>query len=191
MPALPAAEGKVQPGVREYGMNRRKVEVTEVAGLVTRALQNGGVYLNSRDGEKINSMVIGWGHIGRIWNRPAFVAYVRRRRYTRELLDRNPEFTVSVPLTGQNRKAFEICGMKSGRDRDKFAEAGLTAVPAEAISVPAIREFPLTLECRVVYRQEQVAADLPEDIRARFYSDETEDHVAYYGEIVSAYVLED
>ena len=81
--------------------------------------------------------------------------------------------------------------MKSGRDRDKFAEAGLTAVPAEAISVPAIREFPLTLECRVVYRQEQVAADLPEDIRAQFYSDETEDHVAYYGEIVSAYVLED
>ncbi|MBR4743991.1 MAG: flavin reductase family protein [Oscillospiraceae bacterium] len=172
-------------------MNRRKVEVTEAAGTITGALQNGGVYLNSRDGEKINSMVIGWGQIGRIWNRQAFVAYVRRSRYTRELLDKNPEFTVSVPLNGQDRKAFEVCGMKSGRDMDKIAEAGLTAVPAETVSVPAIREFPLTLECRVMYRQEQVAADLPEDIRAKFYSDETEDHVVYYGEIVSAYVLED
>jgi len=172
-------------------MNRRKIEVTEEAGTITRALQNGGVYLNSRDGEKINSMVVGWGQIGRIWNRQAFAAYVRRSRYTRELLDRNPEFTVSVPVNGQIRKAFEICGRKSGRDMDKIAEAGLTAVPAETVSVPAIREFPLTLECRVMYRQEQVAADLPEDIRAKFYSDETEDHVVYYGEIVSAYVLED
>ncbi len=172
-------------------MNRKKVGVTEVAGTIARALQSGGVYLNSRDGDKINSMVIGWGHVGRIWNRRCFVAYVRMCRFTRELLDRNPEFTVSVPLNGQNRKAFEICGMKSGRDMDKFAEAGLTAVPGEVISVPAIREFPLTLECRVMYRQEQVAADLPEDIRAQFYSDETEDHVVYYGEIVSAYVLEE
>ena len=172
-------------------MNRRKVEVTEAAGTITRALQNGGVYLNSRDGEKINSMVIGWGQIGRIWNRQAFVAYVRRSRYTRELLDKNPEFTVSVPVNGQNRKAFEICGRKSGRDMDKIGEAGLTVVPAEIVSVPAICEFPLTLECRVIYRQQQVAADLPEDIRVRFYSDETEDHVVYYGEIVSAYILED
>ena len=172
-------------------MNRRKVEVTEVAGTITRALQNGGVYLNSRVADKINSMVIGWGQIGRIWNRQAFVAYVRVRRYTRELLDKNPEFTVSVPVNGQDRKAFEICGTKSGRDMDKIREAGLTAVPAEIVSVPAIREFPLTLECRVMYRQQQVAADLPEDIRAQFYSDETEDHVVYYGEIVSAYILED
>lgn len=172
-------------------MNRRKVEVTEVAGTITRALQNGGVYLNSRVADKINSMVIGWGQIGRIWNRQAFVAYVRMRRYTRELLDKNPEFTVSVPVNGQDRKAFEICGTKSGRDMDKIREAGLTAVPAEIVSVPAIREFPLTLECRVMYRQQQVAADLPEDIRAQFYSDETEDHVVYYGEIVSAYILED
>ena len=172
-------------------MNRRKVEVTEVAGTITRALQNGGVYLNSRVADKINSMVIGWGQIGRIWNRQAFVSYVRVRRYTRELLDKNPEFTVSVPVNGQDRKAFEICGTKSGRDMDKIREAGLTAVPAEIVSVPAIREFPLTLECRVMYRQQQVAADLPEDIRAQFYSDETEDHVVYYGEIVSAYILED
>lgn len=172
-------------------MNRRKVEVTEVAGTITRALQDGGVYLNSRVADKINSMVIGWGQIGRIWNRQAFVAYVRVRRYTRELLDKNPEFTVSVPVNGQDRKAFEICGTKSGRDMDKIREAGLTAVPAEIVSVPAIREFPLTLECRVMYRQQQVAADLPEDIRAQFYSDETEDHVVYYGEIVSAYILED
>ena len=168
---------------------KKTVNAFDYADHLTQTL-NPGFLLNTK-ADKFNSMVIGWGHIGRIWNRQCFAAYVRMRRYTRELLDRNPEFTVSVPVNGQSRKAFEICGMKSGRDMDKFAEAGLTAVPGETVSVPAIREFPLTLECRVMYRQEQVAADLPEDIRAKFYSDETEDHVVYYGEIVSAYVLED
>ena len=74
---------------------------------------------------------------------------------------------------------------------DKIREAGLTAVPPEEISVPAIKEFPLTLECRIIYRQEQDASSLPEDIRRQFYTIETEDHVAYYGEIVSAYIIGD
>ena len=73
---------------------------------------------------------------------------------------------------------------------DKIAEAGLTLVEPEVISVPAIKEFPLTLECRVLYREEQDDSRLPEDIRRQFYSIETEDHIAYYGEIVAAYMIE-
>jgi len=43
----------------------------------------------------------------------------------------------------------------------------------------------------VIYRQEQDASRLPEDIRRQFYTIETEDHIAYYGEIVSAYMIEE
>ena len=53
---------------------------------------------------------------------------------------------------------------------DKIAKAGLTLVEPEVISVPGIQEYPLTLECRVIYRQEQDAPSLPEDIRKQFYS---------------------
>lgn len=68
------------------------------------------------------------------------------------LLDANPEFTVNVPINGFSKEAFAICGTKSGRDMDKIKEANLTLVEPEEISVPAIKEFPLTLECRVIYR---------------------------------------
>ena len=162
----------------------------EYANVINKELER-GVFLTTKASEKVNSMVIGWGHIGRIWERPVFIAFIRDSRYSREMLDANPEFTVNVPINGFNKKAFAVCGTKSGRDMDKITEAGLTLVDPEKISVPAIREFPLTLECRVIYRQEQNAASLPEEIRRQFYTIETEDHITYYGEIVDAYIIED
>ena len=168
----------------------KKIDVTDYANEIAKALKR-GVLLTTKAGEKVNSMVIGWGHVGRIWERPVFVAYVRTCRYTRELLDANPEFTVNVPVGGFDRNAFAICGSKSGRDMDKLAAAGLTPTAPETVSVPGIKEFPLTLECRVIYREAQTAARLPEEIRRQFYTAETEDHVAYFGEITAAYIIED
>lgn len=171
-------------------MNKRKIEITEYTDVITSALKK-GVFLTSKVGDKVNTMVIGWGHVGRIWERPVFIAYIRDIRYTREMLDINPEFTVNIPVNGFSKEAFAICGTDSGRNMDKIKEAGLTPVIPEVISVPGIKEFPLTLECRVIYRQEQDAYRLPEDIRRQFYTIETEDHIAYYGEIVSAYMIEE
>ena len=168
----------------------KKIDVNDHANEIAKALER-GVLLTTKAGEKVNSMVIGWGHVGRIWERPVFVAYVRTCRFTHELLDANPEFTVNVPVGGFDRRAFAICGAKSGRDMDKIAAAGLTISAPETVSVPGIKEFPLTLECRVIYREAQTAARLPEEIRRRFYTVETEDHVAYYGEITAAYLIED
>ena len=171
-------------------MNKRKIEITEHTDVITSALKK-GVFLTSKVGDKVNTMVIGWGHVGRIWERPVFIAYIRDIRYTREMLDANPEFTVNIPVNGFSKEAFAICGTDSGRNMDKIKEAGLTPVIPEVISVPGIKEFPLTLECQVIYRQEQDAYRLPEDIRRQFYTIETEDHIAYYGEIVSAYMIEE
>jgi flavin reductase (DIM6/NTAB) family NADH-FMN oxidoreductase RutF len=106
------------------------------------------------------------------------------------MLKQNPEFTVNVPINGFDKNAFRICGTQSGRDMNKIAEAGLTLVEPEVITVPGIREFPLTLECRVLYKEEQDVSKLPEDIRKLFYSSQTSDHTAFYGEIVAAYIIE-
>ena len=150
-------------------MNKRKIEITEYTDVITSALKK-GVFLTSKVGDKVNTMVIGWGHVGRIWERPVFIAYIRDIRYTREMLDANPEFTVNIPVNGFSKEAFAICGTDSGRNMDKIKEAGLTPVIPEVISVPGIKEFPLTLECQVIYRQEQDAYRLPEDIRRQFYT---------------------
>ena len=170
-------------------MKKKPIDVNEYAGVITKALER-GVLLTAKEGDKLNSMVIGWGHIGRIWELPVFTAYVRDNRYTRKMLDANPEFTVNVPLGPMDRRIFTVCGTRSGRDLDKIREAGLTPVEPETISVPGLLECPLTLECRVIYREEQSLSRLPQEIQRRFYSVEPFDHISYYGQILAAYLLE-
>ena len=171
-------------------MKKQRIDYTDYANTITKALKK-GIFLTTKAGEKVNSMVIGWGHVGQVWNLPVFVAYVRDSRYTRELLDQNPEFTINVPIGDVDKKAFSICGSKSGRDMDKINEAGLTLVPPEVISVPGIKEFPLTLECKVLYRQEENVSVLPEVIQKKFYGIETGAHIIYFGQIVADYLIED
>ena len=91
---------------------------------------------------------------------------------------------------GDCKKILSYCGSKSGRDTDKIADLGLTLVEPSVISVPAIKELPLTLECRVIYKRHQDSNAIPQEIKDRFYPANTPDdyHTAYYGEIVAAYI---
>lgn len=177
---------------------KRKIDPWDYAGRLLRALP-GGILLTAGAEGKVNPMTIGWGTLGIQWATPIFTVFVRENRFTRQLLDRNPEFVISTPLDGGGREILSLCGTKSGRDLDKVAAAGLTLEAPEAITVPAIRELPLTLECRVIYRQAQdPGAITPENTR-RFYPQGVDSsfcganrdyHIAYYGEILAAYILE-
>ena len=175
-------------------MTKKKIDVTDYANEIIKAM-NKGILMTTQCEGKINSMVIGWGHVGVIWGKPVFVAYVRESRYTRELLDKNPEFTINVPEGEYDKKILAVCGSKSGRDMDKIKETGLTPVNSENISVPGLREFPLTLECKVLYREEQDASRLEEKIQSKFYpagaSGKQDEHISYYGEILDAYIIEE
>lgn len=150
-----------------------------------------GILLTTKMGDKINSMVIGWGTLGIVWERPIFVAYVRDCRYTKQMLDHCQEFTVNVPTGPFDKRVLGICGGMSGREMDKIALSGLTPVEPEIISTPGLKEFPLTLECKVLYDQEQEASLLGMDIKKSFYTIEKGDHTAYYGHVVSSYIIED
>ncbi len=170
-------------------MTKRKIDLSECAGAVVKAFSS-GVLITTKNDDKVNSMTIGWGTLGVIWEKQVFVAYVRDSRYTRHMLDNNPEFTINVPVGNYNKRILGICGSKSGRDMDKIEVAGLTPVEPEVISVPGLKELPLTLECRVLYRQQQNDDQLSDELHKRFYTIEKGDHIAYYGEIVAAYVIE-
>lgn len=148
-----------------------------------------GAFLTVRDGEKVNTMTIGWGNIGIIWGKPIFTVLVRFSRYTYELLKNSREFTVSVPASGELQKELGFCGSKSGRDYDKFIETGLTPVAGKAVAVPVIGECKIFYEGRVVYHQAMDPALISDEIQNKFYSNK-DYHVIFYGEILASYIKE-
>ncbi len=177
-------------------MRKEQIQVFDYAEHIAKALKP-GILLNTM-ADKFNSMVIGWGHLGVVWGQQTFVVYVRENRYTKAQLDRNREFTLSIPLDKADPKITQICGMKSGRNVDKVKEAGLTLVDAETNHTPAVLEYPLTIECEVLYSQKQDLPSIPEDIRQSSYPQDVDGsaplanrdaHTAYIGKIVNAYIL--
>ena len=172
-------------------MTKKEINIFDYSGEICKALPQ-GILLTSEAEDCTNAMTIGWGTLGIEWGVPIFAAYVRESRFTRELLDRTGEFTVCVPrgeLTPQIKKALAICGSKSGRDTDKIAESKLTIVEADEVRSPAIKELPLTIECRVVFQEVQQIKKISSQF-AKFYKAE-DPHIAYYGEILKAYLIEE
>ena len=178
---------------------KKQVQAFDYAGHICKALPKGILMTTKHDGF-VDSMVIGWGHIGIEWGRPIFVAYVRESRFTKQMVENHGEFTINVPMGDVDSSIIKICGTKSGRDMDKIKELGLHLVDSDVVDVPGIRELPLTIECRVIYKQKQDLSAIPADILARYYPEvpggdfagENRDfHYAYYGEILGAYLIEE
>lgn len=94
-----------------------------------------------------NVMTAAWSGI--VCTEPTLVyVSLRPSRYSHEIITKTEEFVINVP-TAVLAKAVDFCGVKSGRQTDKFALCGLTAAPCEKISAPQIKESPISLECRV------------------------------------------
>ena len=172
---------------------KRDIKVWDYAGRINEETGK-GILLTTKSGDKVNSMTIGWGFLGIQWGKPIFVVLVRESRYTKQMLEENPEFTINVPLGEIDRNILGICGTKSGRDMDKIRELGLTLEEGKTVSVPAIRELPLTLECKVIYKQDQDPKAIHPEDDAKFYAKGTKNegdyHTAYYGQITAAYIVE-
>jgi flavin reductase (DIM6/NTAB) family NADH-FMN oxidoreductase RutF len=97
---------------------------------------------------------------------------VAPQRYSHGLIEETGEFVVNVPSIGLEEQ-MHYCGVKSGRYVDKFAETGLTPIPAKTVKPPLIEECFGHLECRVVQRH--VCGD----------------HTLFVGEVVATSVDED
>lgn len=167
---------------------KRKVEAFGYAKEILEAVSKGVLMTTCADGE-VDTMTISWGTMGIQWGKPIFIVFVRESRHTKTLVDKNPEFTINVPFGGCNKNILAFCGTKSGRDVNKIQELGLTLENGETVSVPAIKELPLTLECKVIYKQEQDKDALAPFAMERYYK-EGDFHTAYYGEITNAYIVE-
>jgi flavin reductase (DIM6/NTAB) family NADH-FMN oxidoreductase RutF len=96
-----------------------------------------------------NVMTAAWGGIC-CSKPPAVCVSLREATYTYQAIVDRKSFTVNVPATDQMRLA-DYVGLISGRDVDKLAAAGLTAVKAEYVDAPLVEEFPLNLECVLIH----------------------------------------
>jgi flavin reductase (DIM6/NTAB) family NADH-FMN oxidoreductase RutF len=128
------------------------IDVKDYAGEILKALPK-GLLLTTKADDKVNSMVIGWGTFGINWSKPVFAVYVREGRFTREQLDKNPEFTINVPAGEYDNNIISVCGSKSGRDINKPAETGLTPAFTEE-GAPYFEQARLVLVCKKLYAQD-------------------------------------
>ncbi|MBQ4311193.1 MAG: flavin reductase family protein [Oscillospiraceae bacterium] len=120
-----------------------KVKLT--AGALLSPVPAAAVTCGSFD--SANIITIAW--TGMISTRPP-VTYisVRPERHSHGIIKETGEFAVNL-TTSEMVRAVDLCGVKSGRDGDKFTLSGLHKAEASVISAPLIAESPLSLECRV------------------------------------------
>lgn len=100
-----------------------------------------------RPGERPNIITVAWA--GTVCSDPAMLSIsVRKERYSHRILEETGEFAVNL-VNRELTFAADYCGVRSGRDVDKFQEMKLTPQPSKYISAPGIAESPLILECGV------------------------------------------
>ena len=98
-------------------------------------------------GERANIITVAW--TGTVCSSPAMVSIsVRPERYSYHMIRESGEFVINL-TTEKLVRAADYCGVRSGRDVDKFSEMHLTPVPASKVSAPLIEESPVNIECRV------------------------------------------
>lgn len=105
----------------------------------------------ARAGEKPNIITVAWA--GTVCSSPAMVSIsVRPERYSHDIIEESGEFVINL-VTEKLIRSCDWCGVKSGRDVDKFESCRLTARRAEKLtSAPVIGESPVNIECRVTQK---------------------------------------
>jgi len=131
--------------------------------------------------DSCNTMTIGWGGLGTLWNKPVCTVYVKPCRYTHSFLESQDYFTVSF-FPERYREALRLLGRKSGWDGDKIAEAGLTLLPLEEGTV-TFAEAEKTLVCRKIYRQDLDTSAMPPEMVQKYYTEDAP-HTMFVGEVV-------
>ena len=161
----------------------KKCDPLAVAGSLTKQIRN-GAFLTVKGVDALNTMTIGWGLIGFIWQRKVFMVAVRDSRHTFTLMEKAKDFTVSVP-SGDMKDALMFCGTKSGRDLDKFQACGLTPVAAQETTSPVLQIPGIHLECVIRFKAPKDPKYL--DIALADLYPAKDYHTLYFGEIVACY----
>ena len=120
---------------------------------------------------KLNVMALDWKTIEDFDGQPVIRAQVAYGRYTYQLLTEGVnEFTVNIPPEN-NYEVINIAGSYSGRNTDKFKQAGLVTIPGKRTKVPTINDCILCYECQIIHESKSNMSS----------------HHYFYGKILTAY----
>ena len=110
------------------------------------------------EGDEANIITIAW--TGIINSRPPMTYIsVRKERHSHDILMKTGEFVINL-TTETILRQTDWCGVRSGRDFDKWKETGLTKEPASVVKCPMIAESPVNLQCRVTEVKELGSHDM-------------------------------
>lgn len=167
----------------------KDVHAAHYAKEVQQKLARNGLFLVT-GGNQPNVLTIGWGGLNFYWKKTMFVVPVRFSRFTHDLLEQMPEFTVCVPMASGLNDELAFCGTKSGRDVNKFEALGLTPQPSKTVRAPGIAQCGLIYECKVIYRQSLDPSGFTDlSVRHSAYA-KGDFHTLFYGEVTACYLNE-
>lgn len=116
------------------------------------------VLVTVSDGEQANVFTAAWSGIAN--TRPPMVTLsVRPERYSHAMIEKTGSFVINLVNT-ELVKAADYCGVRSGRDENKFEILGLETEPADEVPAPLLAASPLALECRVKQKTSLPTHDL-------------------------------
>lgn len=116
------------------------------------------VMVSCGDGEIKNIITIAW--TGIINSQPPMTYIsVRKERYSHDIIKKTGEFVINL-TTEKLAFATDYCGVRSGRDVDKFKTQNLTAMASKVVNCPSIGESPVNIECKVTEIKELGSHDM-------------------------------
>lgn len=136
-----------------------------------------------------NTMTVGWGSIGVMWNKPFVQVVVRPTRYTYEFIDKYNTFTLTA-FPEKFREKLGYLGTVSGRDEDKITKSGLTVIPSNEIDAPGFDESELIIECKKIYSDDLLPDKFLDKVIEKSYP-EKDYHRIYFGEILNISCISD
>ncbi len=100
-----------------------------------------------KEGETPDIITVAW--TGNVCSQPAMLSIsVRKERHSYNIIKETGEFVVNL-TSEELTRAADWCGVRSGRDYDKFKEMKLTPMKSQKVSAPGIEESPVNIECKV------------------------------------------
>ena len=135
--------------------------------------------------DSFNSMTASWGFMGVMWGKNCVITTIRPQRYTKEFIDKNEYFTFSF-FSDEFKDALRFCGSHSGRDVDKMECTGLT--PVDICGQVGFEQAEMVLVCKKLYVQEMKPQCFTDSSLIDKNYPQEDYHIAYYGEIVKAFV---
>jgi flavin reductase (DIM6/NTAB) family NADH-FMN oxidoreductase RutF len=134
-----------------------------------------------------NTMTASWGGFGFLWNVPVSYIFIRPQRYTFELVETNPYYTLCF-FERKNKNILTYCGTHSGKEVDKVKEVGLIPLETQNGNI-YFEQAKLVIECAKIYYDDIDPKNFLDRLIQRNYPNQ-DYHRMYIGKVVSCRIKE-